>query len=103
MNFGKKLKKIRKSLNITQLELANEMEVSQRTISHYEKDESHPDIITLCRLAHAFNMSVEHLMGYDASKDEGAFKELRATTLAYIERRRKYDEELRAKIEAGRF
>lgn len=102
MNFGKNLKKIRKSLNITQGELADVMEVSQRTISHYENSECQPDILTLCRLAYSFNMSVEHLIGYEGGKDDGGYMDLREITMKYWERRRKNEDLLRAKINAGK-
>lgn len=102
MNFGKKLKKIRKMLNITQGQLAAAMEISQRTVSHYENGDSEPDLITVCRLAYAFNMSVEHLLAYDGNKDEGAYADLRKVTLTYLDKRRKYEEELRNKLENGR-
>ena len=98
MNFGKKLKKIRKSLGLSQNDLAEIMEVSQRTISHYENDDSQPDVLTVCRLAYAFNTTIEHLLGYDGAKDEDGYKELRERTLKFIEKRRRYEEELKLKI-----
>lgn len=98
MNFGKKLRKIRKSLGLSQKDLADIMEVSQRTVSHYENEDSQPDVITVCRLAYAFNTSIEHLLGYDGSKDEEGYKELRERTIKFIEKRRRYEEELKQKL-----
>lgn len=99
MNFGKKLKKIRKSLGLSQKDLADIMEVSQRTISHYESGDSFPDVLTVCRLAYAFNMSLEHLLGYDGAKDENGYGELREMTLRFIEKRKRYEEEFKQKLE----
>lgn len=99
MNFGKKLKKIRKSLGLSQKDLAIIMELSQRTISHYESGDSYPDVLTICRLAYAFNMSLEHLLGYDGTKDEQGYPELRERTMRFIEKRKRYEEDLKQKLE----
>jgi len=40
MNFSNNLKKIRKSLKLSQADLAALVKISQRTISHYEKGDS---------------------------------------------------------------
>ena len=42
MNFGKKLRDLRKAKNLTQQELADQVGVSLKTISRYETNESHP-------------------------------------------------------------
>ncbi len=42
MNFGKKLRDLRESKNLTQQELADQVGVSLKTISRYETNESHP-------------------------------------------------------------
>lgn len=80
MNFNTNLKKIRKSLNLTQGKLAQIIKVSQRTISHYENGDSEPELIIICRLADAFNISIEQLLGYDASSDPDRYVELRGLT-----------------------
>ena len=51
MNFSNNLKKIRKSLKLSQAGLAKLVDISQRTISHYEKGDSEPELIIVCRLA----------------------------------------------------
>lgn len=95
MKFGANLKRIRKALGITQSELAESIKVSQRTISHYEQGDSEPELITICRLAYAFNMSVETLLGYEGSKDPEGYKSIREKTIAYIERKRHADDDIR--------
>lgn len=101
MKFGKNLKRIRKSLNITQDKLADVLDVSQRTISHYENGDSEPELIKICRLAYAFNMSVENLLGYDGAKDEGKYTELRAITIRYVEKKKKQEDENRSMHKIG--
>lgn len=88
MNFSNNLKKIRKSLNLTQADLARIIKISQRTISHYEKGDSEPELIIVCRLADAFSISVEQLLGYDANSDEERYSELRDITLDYYHRKK---------------
>jgi transcriptional regulator with XRE-family HTH domain len=41
--IGKRLKALRKEIDITQSELANRLDVSQRTIAYYESDEKNPE------------------------------------------------------------
>ena len=52
MTIGERLLKLRKEKNISQEELANELDVSRQTISKWETDQSLPDsdkIIPLCK------------------------------------------------------
>ncbi|MDR2059125.1 MAG: helix-turn-helix domain-containing protein [Lactococcus lactis] len=44
--FGEKLKAVRKSKRLTQLELSRRLEVSKGTISAYEQNLSYPSIET---------------------------------------------------------
>lgn len=88
MNFSANLKKIRKSLNLTQGKLASIIKVSQRTISHYENGDNEPELIIVCRLADAFKISIEDLLGYDPSSDPDRYTELRALTNDYYLRKK---------------
>lgn len=81
MNFSTNLKKIRKSLKLSQTQLAELIDISQRTISHYEKGDSEPELIIVCRLADAFCMSVDRLLGYDPNNDELRFVQLKSLTI----------------------
>ena len=80
MNFSTNLKKIRKSLGLTQGKLARIIKVSQRTISHYENGDSEPELIIICRLADAFNITIEQLLGYDPQEDPDRYTELKSLT-----------------------
>ena len=46
MNFGEKLKIIRKALNLTQQELADRLGVTKQAISRYENSERDPNLRT---------------------------------------------------------
>lgn len=58
-NFGSFLKQRRQEKNYTQKQLANLLFVSESTISKWEKDVSHPDIMLLPKLAELLGVS-EH-------------------------------------------
>ncbi len=88
MNFSTNLKKIRKSLDLTQGKLAAIIKVSQRTISHYENADSEPELIIVCRLADAFNISIEQLLGYDSTEDNDRYSDLKTLTHDYYVKKR---------------
>lgn len=54
----------RKQLGLTQEELANMLLGKKSLISNYENGYSTPDIITLCKLAKIFDISLDELVGW---------------------------------------
>lgn len=64
MEFGKNLKRLRKVKNISQQRIAQEIGVSQRTVSHYEKGESEPSLICLCKIAAFLGVTTDELLGH---------------------------------------
>ena len=60
--IAKNIIKYRKKLKLTQLELAEKLNYSDKTLSKWERAESIPDIITLKQLADLFNISVDRLI-----------------------------------------
>ncbi len=73
MNFGKKLKKLRKDIGITQKELANKIGVKRTTVAGYETEGKMPPYQTLIKIARTLNCSVDYLLGYtdkDNSQDK---------------------------------
>lgn len=72
INFlGDKLKSIRKSRHLTQLELSKRLEVSKGTISAYEQGLSYPSIETLVKICNILDTSSDYLLGLS---DELPFK-----------------------------
>lgn len=63
--FSEKLKAIRKERNITQEWLANEMNVSRPTISHWENGRVIPDIDTIKHLSQVMNYNFLAVEGVD--------------------------------------
>ena len=59
--IGKNISKYRKSLNMTQLELAEKLNYSDKAISKWERGESVPDINVLIDIANFFNITLNEL------------------------------------------
>ena len=62
MDFGKRLKMIRKLHNVTQQELADALNISRSTIAGYETKGKEPDYATLIRISDYFHISVDNLL-----------------------------------------
>lgn len=61
--FGKRLKLLRTNLNLTQTQLGENLNLSQRAISSYENNLRFPDEQTINLIADYFNVSVDYLLG----------------------------------------
>lgn len=59
-------KQLRKSLGLTQIQLAKILNVEQATISKWEVGKSIPDTQTLKNFANYFNVTVDYLLGRDS-------------------------------------
>ncbi|MDY3361222.1 MAG: helix-turn-helix domain-containing protein [Clostridium celatum] len=68
MNFGNNLKTLREQKNITQLELANILGVTTRTIQNYESGKREPNIETLEKLSNYFEVQIDYLIGRSTYK-----------------------------------
>lgn len=75
MNFGEKLKLLRKEKGLRQENLADELELKRPTISGYETGRKEPDFHTLIKISQYFNVSVDYLIGKSDFKVD--FVELR--------------------------
>lgn len=62
MNFGEKLKQLRKTNNISQEELAEILDVSRQTISRWESSLTTPDLISLEKICQHFHLSYDELL-----------------------------------------
>lgn len=65
--FRDNLIALRKMKNLSQEELAEQLQVSRQTVSKYEQGESLPDIDKCKRLAEIFDVSLDDLVNYDKS------------------------------------
>lgn len=62
--MANRIRELRKEKNLTQLELAKKLNVSDRSVGFYESGERDPDTGTLCKLAEIFNCSIDYLLGH---------------------------------------
>lgn len=62
-DFGRRLLKLRKAAGYTQVELAKELEVSQRMVSYYEGHSDYPPASLLPKLAEILGVSADELLG----------------------------------------
>ncbi len=66
MSFGENVGYYRKSLGITQEELADRLYVSRQTVSRWETDSSFPDVETVIKLCELFGCDMDTLVRGDA-------------------------------------
>ena len=64
MQFGDRLKALRKERKMSQQELAEYLNISARVIGYYEANDRFPkDARTLIEIANIFNISLDYLLG----------------------------------------
>ncbi len=73
--FGSRLKKYRKACGLTQEQLAEQLNIHERTVSRWERDVSNPDISIFGVLSDILHVSLEELWGLPANKrtENGTF------------------------------
>ncbi len=67
LKLNENIKKYRKSMDLTQEELAEAFGVTVGAVSKWESGSNVPDILTLMQLADFFSISVDVLLGYSMS------------------------------------
>lgn len=60
-----RIKHLRLSKGINQVELANKLGVTKQSISNWENDNILPSIDMLCKIAKYFSVSTDYLLGFD--------------------------------------
>lgn len=64
--LGEMIYKLRKSRNISQVDLAKALNVSKQSVSNWENDNILPSIEMLIRIAHFFSVSTDYLLELNA-------------------------------------
>lgn len=67
-NIARNISELRKKNKLTQLELAERLNYSDKAISRWERGDTLPDIDVLCEICKLFNVSFEYLISEDGSK-----------------------------------
>lgn len=65
VDFGDRLKELRKQIGLNQAELAEKMSVTKSVISYYENRERSPSPEILIKLASIFHVSTDYLLGLE--------------------------------------
>lgn len=65
MTIGDQIKKLRDQNNLTQMELANKLNVSRQNVSGWERGKYYPDILTLLKSSDKFNVTLDHFIRGD--------------------------------------
>lgn len=68
MDFGTKLKELRKQSGLTQQQLAELIGVTKSVISFYELKERAPSPDILTKLSYIFHVSTDYLLGIERSR-----------------------------------
>lgn len=61
--MANRIKQLREENRMTQVRLSIELEVSQETVSAYEKEKHYPSFAQLCKMSELFHVSIDYLMG----------------------------------------
>lgn len=65
MEFGQRLKELRKQFDMTQEELAQALDMSKSNISKYERNELEPSLSTLVKISRLFKIDINKLLGFE--------------------------------------
>ena len=68
--LGQKIAELRKAKNLTQLELATQLNITDKAVSKWERDISCPDINTFPKLAEILGVSVDELLQANVARKE---------------------------------
>ena len=68
--FGKRLTALRKARGLTQIQLAESADTTQRAISYYENDIGYPPAPALIKLAQALQVTTDELLGVKPVKQD---------------------------------
>ena len=71
MDLGTKFRNIRYNNNISQDEMAKILKINRNNLSRIETNKSLPTSEVLMRLAEAFSVSIDSLLGIDLDGEEG--------------------------------
>lgn len=68
MDFGLRLKTLRKQVGLTQQQLATQLGITKSVVSFYELQERSPSPDVLVKLAKIFHVSADYLLGLDTKE-----------------------------------
>lgn len=66
--IGERLRRLRFENNLTQVEVAREISVTQQTYSRYEGGDAKPDSDTIVKFCNLYGVTADYLLGLDTAK-----------------------------------
>ncbi len=90
--IGIKIKTLRENAKLTQDELAEECNISWRTISNIERGQVMPDLRVVCALASFFHLSTDELLRIESKTTKSNYRLLQENRI--IEKIRACDDNL---------
>lgn len=66
--FNERIKELRLSLGINQVEFGKRLNVSKQCVSNWENDNIQPSIDMLIRICNTFSVSADYLLGIEYSE-----------------------------------
>ena len=63
IEFAERLRILRREMNLSQNQLADIFETTQRRISYWESGKIEPDLYSLWKIADFFDVSIDYLLG----------------------------------------
>lgn len=97
--YGENIRKFRRMMGLSQLELGEKLGVSAVSVSKWERGQTQPDIQTLLAMADLFNTTVDKLCDRPERKMEEQPEKLRVMTRAF---RQMTDDEQEKYLAVGR-
>lgn len=68
MNFGERLKVLRKGQKLTQQELATRLGVAKSVVSYYESGDRFPSYDVLIKIARTFHVTTDYLLDIERNR-----------------------------------
>ena len=88
-HLGNNIAKFRKSSDVTQEQLAEQLGVSVSAVSQWETGKTMPDISAIPVLCHVFIVTADELLGIDREKEEAEIKRINAEANLLLDRAHK--------------
>lgn len=68
VNFGERLKDLRKSNGLTQQQLADRLGVAKSVVSYYESGDRFPSYDVLIKIAQGFHVTTDYMLGIERKR-----------------------------------
>lgn len=68
MNFGEKLKQLRKNQKMTQQQLAERLGVAKSVVSYYESGDRYPSYDVLIKIANTYHVTTDYLLNIERER-----------------------------------